>query len=226
MSDSRCLRPDPAFRQGPPSSRTNNQNDTRSFPQVRWLRFMNETLAKPGNKQPCAVGLPVATDPAPTARGGGTGQSGENNKDVARRLLLTGRGCFRSSQEPVLRLAVPLETWSGTAGSAASGALGDSGQFSATVVGAAAAGTAAAGAGLLRGRDAELPGSGGSKRGRQGHSALFANRGGSQVSFGGRGGQRGPDLGPQLWPAASFSRRRQSPRRPSERSGGLCVPQG
>lgn len=143
-----------------------------------------------------------------------------------RRLLLTGGGCFRSSQEPVLRLTVPLETCSLTAGSAASEALGSSGQFSVIVAGAAAAGTAAAGAGFPRGRNAELPGSGGSERGRQGHSALSANRDGSQVSFGGRGGQRGPDLGPQLWPAASYSRPSQGPQGPSEHSGGFCVLQG
>ena len=87
-----------------------------------------------------------------------------------------------------------------------------------------AAGGAAAG--LPRGRDAELPGPGGDDRGRQGHPALPADRGGRQVSLGGgvgRGRPERPGPGSPAWAVAAFSRPWQGPRGRSEHSGGFCV---
>lgn len=136
---------------------------------------------------------------------------------MVRRLFLPGGGCFRSSRELVLRPTFPGGAGALTAGSAAPGALGDLGQAAAV----AAAATAAAS--LPRGRNAELPGPGGSGRGRQGHPALPADWGGRQVSFGGRGGRTGPARGPQPGPLAAFSCPSQGPQGRSEHSGGFCV---
>lgn len=142
---------------------------------------------------------------------------------MVHRLFLSGDGCFRSSREPVLRPTFPRVACPLTAGSAASGALGDFCQSAAVAAWVAAA---AAAAGLPRGRNAELPSPGGGERGRQSHPAFPADRGGSQVSFRGRGGRRGPEQGPQPGPLVASSRPSQGPQGRSKHSGGFCVPQG
>lgn len=145
---------------------------------------------------------------------------------MVRQLFLSGDGCFRSSREPVLRPTFPRVADSSAAGSAASGALGEFCQSAAVVAWVAAVAAVAAVAGLPRGRNAELPSPGGGERGGQSHPAFPEDRGGSQVSFGGRGGRRGPDQGPQPGPLVAFPRPSQGPQGRSEHSGGFCVPQG
>lgn len=174
---------------------------------------MNGALTNLKAKKVRAVGMSFAH-----CYGGGT------KKDMVRLLFLSGSGCFRFSREPVRGPTFPRVVGSSPAGSATSTALGDFCQSAAWVAGVAAAAKAAAG--LPRGRDAELPSPGGGERRGQSHPAFPEDWGSSQVSFGGRGGRRGPDQGPQPGPLVAFSLPSQGLQVRNERPGGFCILQG